>query len=377
MIRVKVIGLNNVIRKFLFYGSIVMIIYISLSLIFKLLNNGPKTFAVEMIEENINTNNVYAKNELDLGRIKNELGVEIVSIKSNEEKPLKVNEYTVNTDINNVNENTVNELENETNEVPSQYLESSSIKTWDRPKSYNVVENSSGKVLVGNTYITNYSKLKLNLTELSKVSKFPINDNTKILVFHTHTSEAYSEAGKESNFRTLNDGKNIVSVGNVLTENLLLKNFNAKHIKTKHDTPSYNGAYKASLKSVQDEFSKTKYDIVLDVHRDALSGNLNYRPTTEINGESAAKLMFVVGTNACGLSHDNWMENLKLALLIQNTANSMYPGLFRDLNLSKSRYNQHVCDGALIVEVGATGNTLDEVWTAMQYLANVIEALKE
>ena len=377
MIRVKVIGLNNVIRKFLFYGSIVMIIYISLSLIFKLLNNGSKTFAVEMIEENINTNNVYAKNELDLRRIKNELGVEIVSIKSNEEKPLKVNEYTVNTDINNVNENTVNELENETNEVPSQYLESSSIKTWDRPKSYNVVENSSGKVLVGNTYITNYSKLKLNLTELSKVSKFPINDNTKILVFHTHTSEAYSEAGKESNFRTLNDEKNIVSVGNVLTENLLLKNFNAKHIKTKHDTPSYNGAYKAALKSVQDEFSKTKYDIVLDVHRDALSGNLNYRPTTEINGESAAKLMFVVGTNACGLSHDNWMENLKLALLIQNTANSMYPGLFRDLNLSKSRYNQHVCDGALIVEVGATGNTLDEVWTAMKYLANVIEALKE
>ena len=62
MIRVKVIGLNNVIRKFLFYGSIVMIIYISLSLIFKLLNNGSKTFAVEMIEENINTNNVYIEN---------------------------------------------------------------------------------------------------------------------------------------------------------------------------------------------------------------------------------------------------------------------------------------------------------------------------
>ena len=91
-------------------------------------------------------------------------------------------------------------------------MESSSIKTWDRAKSYNVVENSSGKVLVGNTYITNYSKLKLNLTELSKVSKFPINNNTKILVFHTHTSEAYSEAGKESNFRTLNDEKNMTQI---------------------------------------------------------------------------------------------------------------------------------------------------------------------
>ena len=124
MIRVKVIGLNNVIRKFLFYGSIVMIIYISLSLIFKLLNNGPKTFAVEMIEENINTNNVYAKNELDLGRIKNELGVEIVSIKSNEEKPLKVNEYTVNTDINNVNEiiADVNEIGDNPMEILSDHV---------------------------------------------------------------------------------------------------------------------------------------------------------------------------------------------------------------------------------------------------------------
>ncbi len=372
MIRVKVIGINNAIKKLLIYVGVVVIIYVFLNLFFKPLNDGTKTLAFELIEENIYASKVYAKNELNLKMIKNELGVEIISMQPTEEEPIKVTEYNATN-----NANIVNELGNETNEVESKYLESSNIKTWNRPKSFNVIENSSGKILVGNTYITNYSKLKLNLTELSKVSKFPINDNTKILVVHTHTSEAYSEAGSETNFRTLEDEKNIISVGNVLTENLLLKNLIVKHIKTKHDTPSYNGAYKASLKSVQEEFNNTKYDIVLDVHRDALSGNLNYRPTTEINGESAAKLMFVVGTNACGLSHDNWMENLKLALLIQNTANSMYPGLFRDLNLSKSRYNQHVCTGALIIEVGATGNTLDEVWTAMKYFANVIEALKE
>lgn len=235
---------------------------------------------------------------------------------------------------------------------------------------------SSGKVQVGNACISNYSKLDLNFDELSRVSTFKINDDTNILIVHTHTSEAYSEANAETNFRTLDDSKNIVSVGSVLKENLLLKNFNVTHSTVKHDTPSYNGAYKACLKTVEEELSKTKYDIVLDIHRDALSGNLNYRPTTEINGESAAKLMFVVGTNASGLSHDNWMENLKVALLIQNTANEMYPGLFRDLNLSKSRYNQNVCDGALILEVGATGNTLDEVWNAMKYFSNVLAALK-
>lgn len=80
-------------------------------------------------------------------------------------------------------------------------------------------------------------------------------------------------------------------------------------------------------------------------------GNLHFRPTTQINGETVSKMMFVIGTNGTGLSHDHWMTNLKLALLIQNTAEEMYPGLFRDLNLSKYRYNQHLSDGAFILEV--------------------------
>ena len=239
------------------------------------------------------------------------------------------------------------------------------------------MELSSGKIQVGNTYISNYSKLKIDLNKLSKVSEFKFDDKTNVLILHTHTSEAYSEIGIESNFRTLDDSKNIVSVGNILEKNLILQNFKVKHSIVKHDTPSYNGAYKMALTTIENELKNDKYDIILDIHRDALSGNLNFRPTAEINGESAAKLMFVVGTNASGVSHDNWMENLKLALLIQNTANEMYPGLFRDLNLSKSRYNQHISPGTLILEVGATGNTLDEVWTSMKYFSNVLQALKE
>ena len=110
------------------------------------------------------------------------------------------------------------------------------------------------------------------------------------------------------------------------------------------------------------------------MHRDALSSNLGFRPTANINGETAAKLMFVIGTDACGLSHEEWMKNLKLALMIQNRADEMYPGLFREMNLSKSRYNQHISNGAFIIEVGATGNTLQEAQNAMKYLANVIDS---
>ena len=44
--------------------------------------------------------------------------------------------------------------------------------------------------------------------------------------------------------------------------------------------------------------------------------------------------------------------------------------------LTKSRYNQQTGKYASIIEVGATGNTLDQCLTSMKYLAKVInEAL--
>ena len=86
--------------------------------------------------------------------------------------------------------------------------------------------------------------------------------------------------------------------------------------------------------------------------------------------------MFVVGTNAAGLKHDNWIENLKFAVAFQQRANELYPGLFRDLHLSTSRYNQHTSNKTLILEVGATGNTIDEACLAMKYFAKVLNAMR-
>ena len=45
--------------------------------------------------------------------------------------------------------------------------------------------------------------------------------------------------------------------------------------------------------------------------------------------------------------------------------------------LTKSRYNQHTGKCANIIEVGATGNTLEQCLTSMKYLAAVMnEVLK-
>ena len=114
-------------------------------------------------------------------------------------------------------------------------------------------------------------------------------------------------------------------------------------------------------------------DIVIDLHRDAVGSSNSYAPSVRINGILAAQLMFVIGTDGGGLNHPNWNQNLKIAVKIQEKANEMYPDLFRPIIIRNSRYNQHVAKGACIIEVGATGNTLDECILSMQCLANVLE----
>ncbi len=246
---------------------------------------------------------------------------------------------------------------------------------YQLPDKYEVIIGENGGIQIGNCKVTNYSKLNLNFEELSKVEKTSKFDNAKFLIFHTHATECYNGCSDEgSNYRTLNKELNMVEVGEELSNQLEARGFEVTHDDTLHDYPNYNGAYQASLQTVQTHIKKHNYDFVLDIHRDALSSNLNYAPTIDVSGEKAAQLMFVIGTDACGLKHDEWMENLKLAIMIQNRANEMYPGLFRNLNLSASRYNQHVSEGAFIIEVGATGNSLEEAKNAVTLLANVMDS---
>lgn len=103
--------------------------------------------------------------------------------------------------------------------------------------------------------------------------------------------------------------------------------------------------------------------------------NSDYAPCVKIGEETIAQLMFVIGTDGGGLEHSNWNQNLKLAIKIQEKANEMYPGLFKPIILRNSRYNQHVTKGAVIIEVGATGNTIEQCKGSMKYLAEVLDSV--
>ena len=203
-------------------------------------------------------------------------------------------------------------------------------------------------------------------------------DNKNIVIFHTHSCESYTPSEKypyteTGNFRTTDLDYTVTRVGTELENQLKQYNYNVVHSTDYHDYPAYNGSYTRSLTTVQNILQTTPSDIIIDLHRDAIGSRSDYAPTVKIGEEEAAQIMFVIGTDEGGLWHPNWQQNLKFAVKVQQKAEEMYPGLFKTMMVTKSRYNQHAGKYANIIEVGATGNTLDQCLNSMKYLAKVLD----
>ncbi|MDR0978443.1 MAG: stage II sporulation protein P [Lachnospiraceae bacterium] len=204
-----------------------------------------------------------------------------------------------------------------------------------------------------------------------------IPNKKDILIFHTHTCESYTPTeaygyNPTGNYRTTDLNYSVARIGTELTNQLGARGYNVMHDTTYHDYPAYSGSYGRSLETVEGILKTANPSIVIDLHRDAVGSGSTYGPTVKINDEIVAQLMFVIGTNVGGLQHDNWIENLRFAIKVEAKANEMYPGLFRPILLSSSRYNQHLSSNACIIEVGATANTMEQCLGSMKYLASVI-----
>jgi len=191
-------------------------------------------------------------------------------------------------------------------------------------------------------------------------------NNENVLIFHTHTCESYTPSEQfqyqqTGTYRTTDLNYNVARVGTELKNQLDSYGYHVLHDKTYHDYPAYNGSYTRSSNTVSSLLtSAPTTQLVIDLHRDAIGSMSNYAPCVKIGDETVAQLMFVIGTNGGGLTHNNWQTNLKFAVKIQEKANELYPGLFRPIIVRNSRYNQNLADSACIIEVGATGNTLEQ-----------------
>lgn len=209
---------------------------------------------------------------------------------------------------------------------------------------------------------------------------FSANDGAEVLIIHTHACEAYTPAGEDiytpsDPYRTLDEDYSVIRVGDELTDILTEHGITVIHDTTLYDYPNYNYAYSNAWTGISAQLeANPNIKVVIDLHRDALedADGTVYKTIADIGDDPCAQVMLVVGSDYSGLSHDNWQENLKFALKLQATMVEKYPSLARPLNISKYRYNQHATLGSLIVEVGCSGNTLQEALNAVSYFGDCL-----
>ena len=242
-----------------------------------------------------------------------------------------------------------------------------------------VPTDPSGYTVCGKVYISNSTKYTLSNEELLKPFAAELTGEApQVLILHSHGSEAYTPAVDDGivwsgDCRTTDTRYNVVRMGDAMAEVFGQAGISVLHDRTLYDYPEYAGAYDRSLAAI-DQYLKEYPSIrfVLDVHRDAIetADGSQVKVISEIDGQgTASQLTLVVGSDGGGLSHPDWMENLRLAVAIQEQTLTDYPTLMRPLLLRNSRYNQHATTGSLLVEVGTAGNAPEEAELAARLFA--------
>jgi len=196
----------------------------------------------------------------------------------------------------------------------------------------------------------------------------------RVLIYHSHTSEAYRTSGKDTSTTTASPDqtRNVVAVGDVITEDLE-KNYGISviHDKNVNDTGDYNNAYKKSGVTL-DKYLKLyeKFDLIIDLHRDSI---VNKKAVlTKLNGEDVAQFMFVVTDK-----NPRYAQQKKLINSMMAISNKLYPGLIRDnpiwvYHWGMGFYNQNRSNNALLIEVGTYTNSIQEVKNTGKYLSRII-----
>jgi len=199
-----------------------------------------------------------------------------------------------------------------------------------------------------------------------------------IYIYHSHSRESFlpylNDTDKPED--ACHSTANITFVGEMLGRAL-----EQRGVGTKVDSTDivqelslrgldFGSSYKLSGERVRAASVESKdLEIILDIHRDSLRKNST---TKEINGESFARLLFVVGTG-----HENFARNLSFTEDLDNLLSTEYPGLSKgilkkDGSRGNGVYNQDISPNAVIIEIGGVDNTLEELQRTTEALADVL-----
>lgn len=183
-----------------------------------------------------------------------------------------------------------------------------------------------------------------------------------IAIYHTHTDESYiptngtsSEPGRGS----------IMAVGEAFGKRLAELGFRTQVDKTLHDPHDAN-AYQRSRRTFM-QLAANAPAALFDVHRDSAPLSA-YQ--TQINGQSATKLLLVVGRQ-----NQNFNTSLSFAQNLKNAADAKYRGLIRGIFIARGNYNQDLNPKAMLIEIGTQYNSLETAQRSVALFADVLPSL--
>lgn len=195
----------------------------------------------------------------------------------------------------------------------------------------------------------------------------------QILIYHTHSREAFADSLPGDASTT------IVGAGERLAQILTdTYGYNVLHLTEEFDTDR-DQAYSKALPRIEQILQENpSIQVVIDLHRDAMPEGT--RLVMDLDGRPTARFMFFNGlsrTKTTGdiayLYNENLDDNLAFSFQMQKKALEYYPGLTRKIYLKGYRYNMHLKDKYLLVELGAQNNTVEEAMNACDPLAHILD----
>ncbi|UII54938.1 stage II sporulation protein P [Cytobacillus spongiae] len=206
-------------------------------------------------------------------------------------------------------------------------------------------------------------------------------DRKVVYIYFSHTRESFLPYLKGVTDPNLahHSKMNVTKIGDKLKESLETKGIGTTVDKTDIMTTlgqkglSYGSSYQESRAVVQTAMSNDRnLNYFIDIHRDA---RRKKDTTMSINGQSYAKLAFVIGAE-----HKNYEKNLKFATDLHNHLQEKYPGLSRGIiqkqgASTNGKFNQDLSSNAILIEFGGVDNTFEELDRSAEALADVFSEM--
>lgn len=210
---------------------------------------------------------------------------------------------------------------------------------------------------------------------------FTLPADSVILIYHTHGEEAYRqtkgyqyEETGENTYKTLEADKSVIAIGRLLQQVLEKMGYTVFHDETDCEPPDIYSAYSRSLEVMQ---KYPEANVFIDLHRNAASVREKKDDVVVLDEKRCARMFMVVGTGIGTYEGEydvqpDWQKNYLLAKSLMRRLNEIEPEFCDNIRLKVGRFNQHIGDYTLLIELGHNANTFEDVANSVPYLAEAI-----